>query len=173
MADGQLRVSYRTAPAAVSRVPTITVAFATYTSPEYTLSPISRDASESRTDSLYLVHHGFKPLLSLFLHDITVPVLFWCQIGRSTLRMGVHEGGLHGLFAIQLAETELSPKYTDGVQLRQGARSYSSVRGWQLALALCEKKNGGVLTPQFLETSLNLLHAFLAFGRILEVSGSL
>lgn len=87
------------------------------------LGHMSRDASESRTGLLYLFSHGFEPLLSLFLTDITVPVFLWCQVCRA-LRMGNNEGGLNGLIVIHLEETEPSPKCTDGMQFRKGAFSY-------------------------------------------------
>jgi hypothetical protein len=89
----------------------------------YTLSPISRDASESHTSLLYLLNQCFESLQPLFLKDITIPEFLWRQVfPRSTLR-NIDER-LHKLIVPRLAETESSPKCTEGVQFMQGAFSY-------------------------------------------------
>jgi hypothetical protein len=125
MADSLLRLSYRTAQAAISRLQY-------YHSLHHILGTIhtlsSHHMSRLKTPQraaqlLYLFSYGFEPLLSLFLTEITVPVVLWCQV-YCTLRMGTNKGGLNGLIVIHLEETEPSPKCADGMQFRKGTFSY-------------------------------------------------
>ena len=117
---------------------------------------------ETHISPFYLLSYSLKPLLSLFITAISVPVFLGChwQVWRN-LRMRSNEGGPNGLIMIHLEETEPGAECADSMEFRMGAFAGSYGVRDSLAFRARENSNGVVLTPENFTTFLNLLDSFL------------